>query len=180
MPLCNPKVGPQVVRAGTGETASGAVPSAHRSAAGQRRQLLVMPGFFPFAPQEVLPSLWLYWSNDVPLKKTHPKPPAVLSGLMNGLAPKGLSHSALTAAAARAAHLIVAKEPFVFADTLAAALLGARAAEPISYHRLHGGHPVLAGARAQVTCRSRYADDCLAAAAGRGRTQYGVLRAGLH
>jgi len=37
MPLCNPKVGPQVVRAGTGETASGAVPSAHRSAAGQRR-----------------------------------------------------------------------------------------------------------------------------------------------
>src|SRR5260370_38290536 len=31
-----------------------------------------MPGFFPFAPQEVLPSLWLYWSNDVPLKKTHP------------------------------------------------------------------------------------------------------------
>src|SRR5260370_19594317 len=33
-----------------------------------------MPGFFPFAPQEVLPSLWLYWSNDVPLKKTHPTP----------------------------------------------------------------------------------------------------------
>ncbi len=98
---------------------------------------------------------------------------------MNGLAPKGLSHSALTAAAARAAHLIVDKEPFVFADTLAAALLGERAEELISYHRLHGGHPVLAGARAQVTCRSRYAEDCLAAAAGRGVTQYVVLGAGL-
>src|SRR5260370_487665 len=35
MPLCNPKVGPQVVRAGTGETASGAVPSAHRADAGR-------------------------------------------------------------------------------------------------------------------------------------------------
>ena len=98
---------------------------------------------------------------------------------MNGLAPRGPSHSALTAAAARAAHLIVDKEPFVFADTLAAALLGERAEELISYHRLHGGHPVLAGARAQVTCRSRYAEDCLAAAAQRGVTQYVILGAGL-
>jgi len=95
------------------------------------------------------------------------------------LAGKELSRSALMAAAARAAHLIVDKEPYVFADTLAAALLGERAEELIAYHRLHGGHPVLAGARAQVTCRSRYAEDSLAAAAARGVAQYVILGAGL-
>ena len=56
------------------------------------------------------------------------------------------SLTALTAAAARAAHLIVDNEPVIFADTLARALLGERAEELISYHRAHGTHPVLAGA----------------------------------
>ena len=81
-------------------------------------------------------------------------------------APGQPSRSALTAAAARAAHLIVDGQPTIFADTLAAALLGDRAEELIAYHRLHGTHPVLAGARVQVTCRSRYAEDALARAAG--------------
>lgn len=89
------------------------------------------------------------------------------------------SLTALTAAAARAAHLIVDNEPVIFADTLAQALLGERAEELISYHRAHGTHPVLAGARAQVTCRSRYAEDRLADAAGRGVEQYVLLGAGL-
>jgi O-methyltransferase involved in polyketide biosynthesis len=89
------------------------------------------------------------------------------------------SLTALTAAAARAAHLIVDNEPVIFADTLAQALLGERAEELISYHRAHGTHPVLAGARAQVTCRSRYAEDRLAGAAGRGVEQYVLLGAGL-
>jgi methyltransferase (TIGR00027 family) len=89
------------------------------------------------------------------------------------------SFSALTAAAARAAHLLVDGEPTIFADTLAAALLGDRAEELIAYHRLHGTHPVLMGARVQATCRSRYAEDALARAAGAGVTQYVVLGAGL-
>jgi methyltransferase (TIGR00027 family) len=86
------------------------------------------------------------------------------------------SFTALTAAAARAAHLIVDDEPRIFADTLAAALLGERAEELISFHKLHGTHPVLAGARVQVTCRSRYAEDALGRA---DVAQYVVLGAGL-
>ena len=89
------------------------------------------------------------------------------------------SFTALTAAAARAAHLVVDSEPVIFADTLASALLGERADELLSYHTSHGTHPVLAGARAQVTCRSRYTEEALARAAGRGVTQYVVLGAGL-
>ena len=89
------------------------------------------------------------------------------------------SLTALTAAAARAAHLIVDNEPVIFADTLAQAMLGERAEELISYHLAHGTHPVLASARAQVTCRSRYAEDRLADAIGRGIGQYVLLGAGL-
>ena len=89
------------------------------------------------------------------------------------------SLTALTAAAARAAHLIVDGEPVIFADTLAEAMLGERAEEFISYHRAHGTHPVLVGARTQVTCRSRYAEDSLARGIGRGIGQYVLLGAGL-
>ena len=89
------------------------------------------------------------------------------------------SLTALTAAAARAAHLIVDNEPRIFADTLAGAMLGERAEEFIAYHRAHGTHPVLAGARAQVTCRSRYAEDRLARGVERGIGQYVLLGAGL-
>jgi len=89
------------------------------------------------------------------------------------------SLTALTAAAARAAHLIVDDEPVIFADTLAEAMLGERAEEFIAYHRAHGTHPVLAGARAQVTCRSRYAEDRLARGIERGIGQYVLLGAGL-
>ena len=89
------------------------------------------------------------------------------------------SFSALTAAAARAAHLLVDGEPTIFADTLAAALLGDRAQELIAYHERHGTHPVLAGARVQVTGRSRYTEDALARAVGGGVTQYVILGAGL-
>jgi O-methyltransferase involved in polyketide biosynthesis len=85
------------------------------------------------------------------------------------------SFTAFTAAAARAAHLIVDDDPPIFADTLAEAMLGDRAEELIGYHRAHGTHPVLAGARAQVTCRSRYTEDSLADAARRGVGQYVVL-----
>jgi methyltransferase (TIGR00027 family) len=99
------------------------------------------------------------------------------------------SQTALTAAAARAAHLIVDGEPPIFADTLAYRLLGERAEEFVGYHRAHGGHPVLSGARAAVTTRARFTEDRLAEAVGRagsgagsgagGITQYVILGAGL-
>ena len=89
------------------------------------------------------------------------------------------SQTALTAAAARAAHLIVDQSPWIFTDTLAMALLGDQGPGLVDYHRAHGTHVVLAGARAQVTCRSRYAEDALAAAIGRGVSQYLILGAGL-
>ncbi len=85
----------------------------------------------------------------------------------------------MTAAAARAAHLIVDREPRIFPDTLACRLLGAKAEELLGYHRVHGNHPVLAGARAATVTRSRYTEDRLAEAVGRGVTQYVVLGAGL-
>ena len=56
------------------------------------------------------------------------------------------SLTAFTAAAARAAHLIVDDDPPIFADTLAEAMLGERAGELIGFHRAHGTHPILAGA----------------------------------
>jgi len=89
------------------------------------------------------------------------------------------SLTAQTAAAARAAHLIVDDEPRIFADTLAGAMLGERAEEFIAYHRAKGTHPVLAGARAQVTCRSRYTEDRLARGIEHGIGQYVLLGAGL-
>jgi methyltransferase (TIGR00027 family) len=89
------------------------------------------------------------------------------------------SQTAFTAAAARAAHLIVDQPPWIFADTLALDLLGDQGPELVAYHREHGTHVVLSGARGQVTCRSRYAEDNLAAAVGRGVSQYVLLGAGL-
>lgn len=89
------------------------------------------------------------------------------------------SQTALTAAAARAAHLIVDQPPWIFIDTLAMALLGDQGPGLVEYHRAHGTHVVLAGARGQVTCRSRYAEGALAAAIARGVRQYLILGAGL-
>jgi O-methyltransferase involved in polyketide biosynthesis len=87
--------------------------------------------------------------------------------------------TALMAAAARAAHLIVDSEPRIFTDSLATALLGDQAETLLGYHRDHGRHEVLAGARAMVTTRSRYAEERLGQAIDRGVTQYVLLGAGL-
>jgi methyltransferase (TIGR00027 family) len=92
---------------------------------------------------------------------------------------RAASQTALTAAAARAAHLIVDGQPTIFVDRLAAPLLGDAAEELLSYHRVHGTHPVLVGARTQVACRSRYTEDRLADAVRRGTRQYVLLGAGL-
>src|SRR6201996_2476326 len=89
------------------------------------------------------------------------------------------SPTALTAAAARAAHLLVDDEPHIFTDSLAATVLGDQSGPRLEYHRITGRHEVLAGARVMVTTRSRYTEDRLAAAAARGVTQYVLLGAGL-
>src|SRR5215467_7030848 len=89
------------------------------------------------------------------------------------------SHTAMLAASARAAHLIVDHSPFIFQDTAAVTLLGNYADDLIRYHREHGGHPVLTTARGQVICRSRYTEDRVAKAVNRGVRQYVLLGAGL-
>jgi methyltransferase (TIGR00027 family) len=89
------------------------------------------------------------------------------------------SQTALTAAAARAAHLIVDGAPTIFADTLTERILGEQAETFLSYQRNSGAHPILAGARAQAVVRSRFTEDHLADAVRRGVTQYVVLGAGL-
>jgi methyltransferase (TIGR00027 family) len=86
--------------------------------------------------------------------------------------------TALTAAAARTAHLIVDGEPHIFADTLAAGILGEQAEELLRYHRVSGDH-ILRGARTQVVVRSRYTEDRLAEAMKNGMAQYVLLGAGL-
>jgi len=103
-----------------------------------------------------------------------------LSGIVRGVdSQEKLSNTALIAAAARAAHLIVDDAPAICTDTLAAPLLGHRANELIGYHRVHGTHPVLSGARGQVTTRTRYTEDRLARSTRLGVTQYVILGAGL-
>jgi methyltransferase (TIGR00027 family) len=89
------------------------------------------------------------------------------------------SETALTAAAARAAHLVVDKPPYLFDDSAAVHLLGQRAAELMAYHQEHGRHPILRGARSQAVTRARYTEDAVAAAAVRGTSQYVILGAGL-
>ncbi len=92
---------------------------------------------------------------------------------------QGPSRTALTAAAARAAHLIVDAEPRIFADTLAEQLLGEHAEPLLAYHRGQSDHPILTSARAQVVCRSNFSETRLARAVNRGVDQYVILGAGL-
>ncbi|MGZ6299562.1 MAG: class I SAM-dependent methyltransferase [Candidatus Limnocylindria bacterium] len=85
----------------------------------------------------------------------------------------------MSAAACRAAHLLVDSPPFIFEDRLALGLLDEAGAAMIPYHRASGSHPVLAGTRAVVATRSRFAEDRLALAVERGIDQYVILGAGL-
>ncbi|MBN1170590.1 MAG: class I SAM-dependent methyltransferase [Micromonosporaceae bacterium] len=93
--------------------------------------------------------------------------------------PSQHSHTALMAAAARAAHLIVDGQPTIFADTLAEALLGSSAEELLGYHRAHHDEPILVNLRAQMVCRSRFTEERLAAGVAAGIDQYVILGAGL-
>jgi methyltransferase (TIGR00027 family) len=88
------------------------------------------------------------------------------------------SHTALRVAMRRAAHQL-ADHPKVLDDPIALKILG-----PSAVQRLEGGegmgHDRLSrGLRAFMAARSRYAEDELARAIGRGTAQYVVLGAGL-
>lgn len=86
------------------------------------------------------------------------------------------SRTALGSAAARAAHLIVDGEPTIYADPLAGALLGPDAEPMLAFHRVYSSTPVLAGARTEAVCRSRFAAD---ARTRSGAGQHVILGAGL-
>jgi methyltransferase (TIGR00027 family) len=85
----------------------------------------------------------------------------------------------LATAAARAAHLIVDREPWIFEDGLAIVLLGDSGADLLVAHRDSGQAGALASMRVAMTTRSRYAEERLAEAAARGISQYVLLGAGL-
>ncbi|MFD5916343.1 class I SAM-dependent methyltransferase [Kitasatospora sp. NPDC127035] len=89
------------------------------------------------------------------------------------------SRTALMAAAARAAHLLVDDAPAILSDTVAHTFLAEHADELLGYHRSYGSHPVLAGARTTAVTRSRYTEDRLAGLATLGIDQYVILGAGL-
>jgi methyltransferase (TIGR00027 family) len=89
------------------------------------------------------------------------------------------SSTALATAAARAAHLVFDRSPWIFEDTLAGALLGATHNGLIAVHGDDETAGPLAAMRVAVTARSRYTEDHLADAINRGIRQYVVLGAGL-
>jgi methyltransferase (TIGR00027 family) len=82
-------------------------------------------------------------------------------------------------AAARSAHLLVDHVPRIFEDTLASALLGDLADDLIRLHSQGGDVENMARLRVVMTTRSRYTEDRLSEAAGRGIAQYVILGAGL-
>jgi methyltransferase (TIGR00027 family) len=89
------------------------------------------------------------------------------------------SGTAQATAAARAAHLIVDREPWIFEDTLALTLLDESADDPLFPHRDPAAPGALASIRVAMTARSRYTEARLAAAVDRGIDQYVLLGAGL-
>jgi methyltransferase (TIGR00027 family) len=89
------------------------------------------------------------------------------------------SQTALGTAYLRAAHQMLDGEPKLLDDPVAVTLLG-----PDAWSRIHANadayrSPVAAALRAHVVLRSRFAEDQLAEAVGRGVTQYILLGAGL-
>jgi methyltransferase (TIGR00027 family) len=90
------------------------------------------------------------------------------------------SRTAMLTAAARAAHLVVDREPWIFEDVCAARLLGDDADELVASHHRGANADALASVRVAITTRSRYAENRLAdAVRRRGTAQYVLLGARL-
>ncbi|HUW35875.1 MAG TPA: class I SAM-dependent methyltransferase [Rhodocyclaceae bacterium] len=88
------------------------------------------------------------------------------------------SRTALATAYLRAAHQLLDATPPILDDPVAVRLLGAGAAERIRAAAGHYRTPGALALRAHVVLRSRFAEDRLAAAVGRGVSQYLILGAG--
>ena len=88
------------------------------------------------------------------------------------------SRTAFRVAMHRAAHQVL-DNPKVLDDPLALAIIGPKAASQLRFSENRYGEQVARNLRAFMAARSRYAEDELAAAIGRGVKQYVILGAGL-
>ena len=91
---------------------------------------------------------------------------------------KTASRTALATAYMRAAHQLLDPPPRVLEDPTAVAVLGPGAEQSIKESAARSQTPEGRALRAHMVLRSRFAEDRLAAAVGRGVTQYVILGAG--
>jgi methyltransferase (TIGR00027 family) len=91
---------------------------------------------------------------------------------------KTASRTALATAHMRAAHQLLDPPPRILEDPAAVAVLGPGTAERIRELAERSHTPEGRALRAHMVLRSRFAEDRLAAAVGRGVTQYVILGAG--
>lgn len=91
---------------------------------------------------------------------------------------KTASRTALATAYMRAAHQLLDPPPRILEDPAALAVLGAGAGQVIRESAARSQTPEGRALRAHMVLRSRFAEDRLAAAVGRGVTQYVILGAG--
>jgi methyltransferase (TIGR00027 family) len=88
------------------------------------------------------------------------------------------SQTALATAYLRAAHQVLDSKPLILEDPVAVPLLGAGTEQRIRDAADRYRTPEALALRSHVVLRSRYAEDRLAAAVGRGVTQYVLVGAG--
>jgi methyltransferase (TIGR00027 family) len=91
---------------------------------------------------------------------------------------KTASRTALATAYMRAAHQLLDPPPRILEDPAALAVLGPGAEQVIRESAARSQTPEGRALRAHMVLRSRFAEDRLAAAVGRGVTQYVILGAG--
>jgi methyltransferase (TIGR00027 family) len=91
---------------------------------------------------------------------------------------KAASRTALATAYMRATHQLLDPPPRVLEDPAAVAVLGPGAEQSIREAAARSQTPENRALRAHMVLRSRFAEDRLAAAVGRGVTQYVILGAG--
>jgi methyltransferase (TIGR00027 family) len=91
---------------------------------------------------------------------------------------KTASRTALATAYMRATHQLLDPPPRVLEDPAAVAVLGPGAEQSIRESAARSQTPENRALRAHMVLRSRFAEDRLAAAVGRGVTQYVILGAG--
>ena len=94
-------------------------------------------------------------------------------------APRSASRTALGVAALRGLHQSIDGEPKILADPVSGQLIGERALREVAAYLGDPHSPTMRDLRAHVVLRSRYCEDRLASAVGRGVSQLIVLGAGL-